>query len=149
MIYKNLLTECGKRPLVKTARIVGGKGATFGEFPWQVLVRESTWLGLFTKNKCGGVLISNRYVLTAAHCQPGFLASLVAVFGEFDISGDLESKRPLSRNVKRVIVHRKYDAATFENDLALLELEHPVQFDSHISKLLIFFFWYNEVLVIF
>lgn len=120
---------------MKSGRIVGGKGATFGEFPWQVLVRESTWLGLFTKNKCGGVLISSRYVMTAAHCQPGFLASLVAVFGEFDISGDLESKRPVSRNVKRVIVHRKYDAATFENDLALLELEHPVQFDSHIGKL--------------
>ncbi|KAJ8955742.1 hypothetical protein NQ318_008614 [Aromia moschata] len=125
-------TQCGVRPLVKTGRIVGGKGAVFGEFPWQVLVRESTWLGLFTKNKCGGVLISNRYVMTAAHCQPGFLASLVAVFGEFDISGDLESKRPISRNVKRVIVHRQYDPATFENDLALLELEHPVLFDAHI-----------------
>ncbi|XP_015837473.1 serine protease filzig [Tribolium castaneum] len=124
--------QCGIRPLLKTGRIVGGKGATFGEFPWQVLVRESTWLGLFTKNKCGGVLISNKYVMTAAHCQPGFLASLVAVFGEFDISGDLESRRPVSRNVRRVIVHRKYDAATFENDLALLELESPVKFDAHI-----------------
>ncbi|CAG9820819.1 unnamed protein product [Phaedon cochleariae] len=119
-------TECGVRPLMRSAKIVGGKGATFGEFPWQVLVRESTWLGLFTKNKCGGVLISHKYVMTAAHCQPGFLASLVAVFGEFDISGDLEKKRPLSRNVKRVIVHRQYDAQTFENDLALLELEQPI-----------------------
>lgn len=119
---------------MKSGRIVGGKGATFGEFPWQVLVRESTWLGLFTKNKCGGVLISNKYVMTAAHCQPGFLASLVAVFGEFDISGDLEAKRAVSRNVKRVIVHRQYDAATFENDLALLELEHPIQFDAHIGE---------------
>ncbi|KAJ9592972.1 hypothetical protein L9F63_015342, partial [Diploptera punctata] len=64
--------ECGVRPLVqKTARIVGGKSSTFGEWPWQVLVRESTWLGLFTKNKCGGVLITSRYVITAAHCQPG------------------------------------------------------------------------------
>ncbi|KAL5286999.1 TMPRSS11D family protein [Megaselia abdita] len=124
--------QCGTRPQVKSGRIVGGKGAAFGAFPWQVLVRESTWLGLFTKNKCGGVLISNNFVVTAAHCQPGFLASLVAVFGEFDISGDLEPKRSTTKNVKRVIVHRQYDAATFENDLALLELESPIHFDSHI-----------------
>ncbi|RVE53595.1 hypothetical protein evm_001736 [Chilo suppressalis] len=126
---KNL---CGVRPLVKSGRIVGGKNARFGEFPWQVLVRESTWLGLFTKNKCGGVLITSRFVTTAAHCQPGFLASLVAVFGENDISGDKEPRRPVSRNVRRVIVHRQYDAATFENDLALLELESPIKFDAHI-----------------
>ncbi|XP_022921220.1 serine protease filzig [Onthophagus taurus] len=123
---------CGLRPLVRSSRIVGGKEASYGEFPWQVLVRESTWLGLFTKNKCGGVLISNRYVMTAAHCQPGFLASLVAVFGEFDISGNKEEKVPLSRNIKRVIVHRQYDPNTFANDLALLELDQPVIFDKHI-----------------
>ncbi|XP_043680145.1 serine protease filzig isoform X1 [Vespula pensylvanica] len=125
-------TQCGVKPLIKTGRIVGGKGARFGEWPWQVLVREATWLGLFTKNKCGGVLITDKYVITAAHCQPGFLASLVAVFGEFDISGELESKRSITKNVRRVIVNRGYDPATFENDLALLELESPVQFDSHI-----------------
>ncbi|KAJ6642884.1 Serine protease filzig, partial [Pseudolycoriella hygida] len=124
--------QCGVRPQVKSGRIVGGKGATFGEFPWQVLVRESTWLGLFTKNKCGGVLITKNYVMTAAHCQPGFLASLVAVFGEFDISGELEAKRSVTKNVKRVVVHREYDAATFENDLALLELESPIHYDTHI-----------------
>lgn len=124
--------QCGVRPHVKSGRIVGGKGATFGEWPWQVLVRESTWLGLFTKNKCGGVLITKNYVMTAAHCQPGFLASLVAVFGEFDISGDLEKKRSVTKNVKRIVVHREYDAASFENDLALLELESPIHYDTHI-----------------
>lgn len=66
-----LIIECGVRPQMKSGRIVGGKAAQFGEWPWQVLVKESTWLGLFTKNKCGGVLISNSYVMTAAHCQPG------------------------------------------------------------------------------
>lgn len=64
--------DCGVRPHVKQGRIVGGKSATFGEWPWQVLVRESTWLGLFNKIKCGGVLISKSYVVTAAHCQPGY-----------------------------------------------------------------------------
>ncbi|XP_011698861.1 PREDICTED: mediator of DNA damage checkpoint protein 1 isoform X2 [Wasmannia auropunctata] len=129
----NFRTQCGVRPLVsRSGKIVGGKGAQFGEWPWQVLVREATWLGLFTKNKCGGVLITDKYVITAAHCQPGFLASLVAVFGEYDISGELESKRSVTKNVRRVIVNRGYDPATFENDLALLELESPVQFDEHI-----------------
>lgn len=54
------------------------------------------------------------------------------MFGEHDISGELEAKRSVTKNVKRVIVHKGYDAATFENDLALLELESPVQFDTHI-----------------
>ncbi|XP_018372078.1 PREDICTED: uncharacterized protein LOC108766973 isoform X2 [Trachymyrmex cornetzi] len=127
-------TQCGVRPLIskRSGKVVGGKGADFGEWPWQVLVREATWLGLFTKNKCGGVLITDKYVITAAHCQPGFLASLVAVFGEYDISGELEPKRSVTKNVRRVIVNRGYDPATFENDVALLELESPVQFDEHI-----------------
>lgn len=65
-----------------------------------------------------------------------FLANLVAVFGEFDISGEFEKKRAVTKNVKRVIVHRNYDAATFENDLALLELESPIHFDTHIGELI-------------
>lgn len=62
------------------------------------------------------------------------MASLVAVFGEFDISGDLEKKRSVTKNVKRIIPHREYDAATFENDLALLELESPIHYDTHIGE---------------
>lgn len=54
------------------------------------------------------------------------------MFGEYDISGELESKRSVTKNVRRVIVNRGYDPATFENDLALLELESPIQFDTHI-----------------
>lgn len=68
-----LISVCGVRPLSKTGRIVGGKNARYGQWPWQVLVRESTWLGLLIKNKCGGVLISSAFVTTAAHCQPGYV----------------------------------------------------------------------------
>jgi secreted trypsin-like serine protease len=56
----------------------------------------------------------------------------VAVFGEFDLSGELESRRAILKNVRRVIIHRAYEPATFENDIALLELESPVQYDKHI-----------------
>ena len=120
--------------MVKSGRIVGGTAAKFGRWPWQALVREATWLGLFSKNKCGGVLIAPKYVLTAAHCQPGFLATLTVVLGDFDISTDSEATNAnaITKNVKRVIVHRDYNAQTFENDIAILELESPIEYQQHI-----------------
>ncbi|GBL77175.1 hypothetical protein AVEN_12798-1 [Araneus ventricosus] len=67
----NYKKDCGVRLMQPVGRIVGGKNTYFGKWPWQALVKEATWLGLFVKNKCGGVLITSKYVLTAAHCQPG------------------------------------------------------------------------------
>lgn len=78
--------------------------------------------------------LGSKYIANENFCAFRFLANLVAVFGEFDISGEFEKKRAVTKNVKRVIVHRAYDAATFENDLALLELESPIHFDTHIGK---------------
>lgn len=54
------------------------------------------------------------------------------MLGEYDLSDDYEPKRVVQRNVKRVVVHRGYRAKTFDNDLALLEMEQPVTFDEHI-----------------
>lgn len=125
-------SEVISRSAVRRARIVGGETAYFAAWPWQVLVKEATFLGLFTKNKCGGVLVNSRYVLTAAHCQPGFLATLIAVFGDFDLSASYEPKTSFQRNVRRIIVHRGFNAVTFENDLALLELDRAVTFDEHV-----------------
>ena len=153
-------TDCGVRPIRqgrskedqeegsnREARIVGGRETEFGDWPWQVLVRESTLLGLFTKNKCGGVLISNRHVLTAAHCQPGFLASLSVELGEHDITGNSEYMATMQRKVKRVVVHKDYKAPTFENDIAILELEKEIVRMPHIGNVqLSFTRWSNQML---
>lgn len=150
--------DCGQRPMQqRSGRVVGGRDSHQGEFPWSVLIRETTLLGFFIKTKCGGVLIDLKWVLTAAHCQPGMFGSLIVVVGEYDLSaasaaaaqsshqgtssssssssGGKSSERlqkPITRKVKRMIIHRDYNPSNFDNDIALLELESPFQVQPHV-----------------
>ena len=49
-------------PVDDQHRITGGQTASRGQFPWQVaLIIDNAYF-------CGGSLISNLWVLTAAHC---------------------------------------------------------------------------------
>lgn len=51
------------------SRIVGGFDATFNSVPWQASIRYIPYDGLFGNGHiCGGSLINNRTILTAAHC---------------------------------------------------------------------------------
>ncbi|CAL4105359.1 unnamed protein product, partial [Meganyctiphanes norvegica] len=74
--------DCGKRPLftqprtrfrrgTKFEKIVDGTKSDFGEFPWQVSLRQKTYWGDDSLHSCGGVLIDAYWVLTAAHCIAG------------------------------------------------------------------------------
>ena len=54
------------------------------------------------------------------------------VLGEYDLTGDIESLKPVAKRVKRMVVHRDYNPNTFENDIALLELESPFEVQPHV-----------------
>lgn len=124
--------DCGIRTLKREGRVVGGRDSHLGEFPWSVLIRETTLLGFFVKTKCGGVLIDLKWVLTAAHCQPGMFGSLVVVVGEYDLQGKSNRLKPMIKKVKRMIIHRDYNPSNFDNDIALLELESPYKVQPHV-----------------
>ena len=58
-----------------SVRIVGGHEAKIGAYPWLVLLGFTTGRGGNPQWKCGGVLIGDQYVLTAAHCVTGLPGS--------------------------------------------------------------------------
>lgn len=61
-----------------------------------------------------------------------FWGSLLVVVGEYDLTSDVENLKPIQKPVKRMIVHRNYNPLTFENDIALMELESPFDVQPHV-----------------
>lgn len=112
---------CGHRRM----RIVGGRPATEGRWPWQVSLQMSG------QHVCGGSLIANRWVLTAAHCIFGHVDYIVKVGG---IHVNVSSKNAVQVPVLDIVVHQDFSALRYiENDIALILLQFPVNYSAHIQ----------------
>merc|ERR1711872_564375 len=109
--------RCGQK---NGNRIVGGTQASLNEWPWQVALMYGN------SQFCGGSLINDRYVLTAAHCVEGFTAGDLSVrLGEHNLASSSESST-VTRGVRTIKAHQSYNDQTLVNDIALLELSSPV-----------------------
>ena len=81
-------------------------------------------------------MISSRHIITAAHCIKSHAPrDLRARLGEWDVNHDVEFYPYIERDVVSVFVHPEYYAGTLANDIAILTLDHDVDFSKnpHIS----------------
>ncbi|XP_058117983.1 CLIP domain-containing serine protease B4-like [Anopheles ziemanni] len=122
-----------------TDRIFGGQPTQLDEFPWAVLIEYQKPNGRYGFH-CGGSLINERYVLTAAHC----IVSIPRTWkvhrvrlGEWDLGLDRDcngdgdcNDAPVDMNIEKIVVHTGYDTQDKNhlNDIALIRMASPVAF---------------------
>ncbi|XP_024411016.1 coagulation factor IX isoform X1 [Desmodus rotundus] len=116
------------QPFNDFTRIVGGEDAKPGQFPWQVILNGKIYA------LCGGSIINEKWVVTAAHCiEPGDKISIIA--GKHNI--EMEEQTEQKRDVIRTILHYNYNATInkYSHDIALLELDKPLILNSYVTPI--------------
>jgi hypothetical protein len=109
--------------------------AEYAEFPWMAALLEMNHGGDYDYI-CGGSLIDENVVLTAAHCVSGKSAdSLKVRLGEWDAQTTNEIFPHADHEVAKIIVHPEFRATNLFNDVALLVLKNPAKLSVHINTI--------------
>lgn len=107
------------------SRIVGGQRAELGDAPYQISMRFKKYDFHF----CGGSIINETWILTAAHCTTNFKPDQIEV-----VAGNLKLGAGGDRYaVDRIVAHERYDPNTLRNDIALLRLATPITYSDTVE----------------
>ncbi|XP_055322952.1 ovochymase isoform X1 [Sitodiplosis mosellana] len=121
----------------RSARIIGGSSSSDGEFPWQVSLEVLHPIYGFLGHWCGGVLIDNSWIISAAHCINNDIFNLplpalwTAVLGENN--RHFESGHEQRISIEKIITHSHY--SHYDHDIVLLKLAETVKLDNFINKI--------------
>ncbi|XP_077864391.1 elastase-1-like [Saccoglossus kowalevskii] len=115
-----------------TVNIHGGKDAEPHAYPWQAVLRR--YVGEKPYFICGGSLISENHVLTAAHCIHGFSASdFIVTLGDHNLLENDHTEQYI--NVSGIYKCPVYDPTTIDCDYAILTLDHSAVLNENVSTI--------------
>ncbi|GJQ76781.1 hypothetical protein Trydic_g15621 [Trypoxylus dichotomus] len=140
-----LPTRCGEQSAEN--KVLNGITADLYEFPWAAALKIKT--GNSFGYDCGGSLISDRYVLTAAHCIHKNMSQIVGVrLGEYDFQHNIDCAiapngfkycapphEDFEIALNDTIVHPTYNPVSYKNDIALIRLRRPVNITYSIAPI--------------
>ncbi|XP_063700544.1 serine protease easter-like [Culicoides brevitarsis] len=132
-------------------KIFGGNQTGISEHPWMAML-QYTWMNGRKSFHCGGALINDRYVLTAAHCISRRATydkpRLTGVrLGEWNVDTDPDcqefgftsecSQPPQDFAIEEMIVHEGYQTGSpgSPNDIALVRLSRAARFSPFVRPL--------------
>ncbi|KAE8594783.1 hypothetical protein XENTR_v10019798 [Xenopus tropicalis] len=123
---------CGVPTYAPSARVVNGESAKPYSWPWQVSLQVLKD-GVFLHN-CGGTLIADRWILTAAHCI-NFSRTNRVVVGEFDLANEEGAEEIFLIPSEDMFVHQSWNSVCVAcgNDIALIRLPRPVQISDKVQ----------------
>ncbi|NWX55220.1 ENTK Enteropeptidase, partial [Promerops cafer] len=131
--FPRKLTTCGKHLVIQNngTRIVGGSDARREAWPWIVSLHFNF------QPICGASLVSDEWLVTAAHCVYGRQlkpSRWQAVLG-LHVQSDLAQPPAAVRSIDRIIINPHYMKQTKDSDIALMHLQHKVQYTDYIQPI--------------
>ena len=126
-----LLTSCSAEDCIcgienASPRIINGHVANPGQFPWVVYILNRDLM-----MSCTGSIISDRHIVTAAHCLSPRHQDPASLF-VFTAQGCGKSNLFAGKQirVRKAFRHAAYSTRTGGNDIGLLQLDRPLVFNS-------------------
>lgn len=126
--YVVLTTANHNRSIIEP-RIVGGQKAEVGQFKYQGCLRTR----LTKQYICGAAIISNRFLLTAAHCTDGIYqhpGMVVAVVGAMH-----RYKDGVTMKVDKITKHNKYNFRLLHHDISLIRTVDEINFSPTVQPI--------------